>query len=211
MTTSPSKAPEIGLYSPPQIKGRLPTKEPRPRVAQTSSLDVLAFAESRALPRTAYMREDRIYAPPATLRDRLLSCIVRFRSWASQRTNLEMVLFVMDWLRKIEMLGAFASLVGVVIGTPALIVGFVQLIRTKKAAEAAADSAKEAVQRVSMVAAVASIEQVCSRSRDLLSLVRMSNHIASARAAFDLRGAIAKFSSHLLAAQLLGKLNGPII
>jgi hypothetical protein len=109
----------------------------------------------------------------------------------------------MDWLRKVEIAGAFASIVGVVIGIPALYVGFKQLLRTKRAAEAAGDSAKEAVQRVSMVAAVASIEQVCSRSRDLLSLVRMSNHIASARAAFELREAIAKFSKSSVAAQLL--------
>lgn len=109
----------------------------------------------------------------------------------------------MDWLREIEVVGAFASIVGVVVGIPAFIVGFVQLLRTKKAAEAAASSAREAVQRVSRVAAVATIEQVCSRSRDLLYLVRMRNHIASATAAFELREAIAKFSKSSVAAQLL--------
>jgi predicted RNA-binding Zn ribbon-like protein len=109
----------------------------------------------------------------------------------------------MDWLTKIEILGAFASIVGVVLGIPALTVGFVQLLRTKKAAEAAADSAKEAVQRVSRVAAVAAIEQVCSRSRDLLQLVRGRNHSASATAAFELREAIAKLCRSSVASQLL--------
>ncbi len=109
----------------------------------------------------------------------------------------------MDWLRKVEIVGAFASIVGVVLGVPALIFGLVQLLRTKKAAEAAADSAKEAVQRVSRVAAVATIEQVCSRSRDLLQLVRGRNHSASATAAFELREAISKLCRSSVASQLL--------
>ena len=109
----------------------------------------------------------------------------------------------MDWPIKIEIVGALASIVGVVLGIPALIVGFVQLQRTKKAAEAAAASAKEAVQRVTRVAVVASIEQVCSRSRDLLQLVRGRNHFASARAAFELQEAIAKLCRSSVASQLL--------
>jgi hypothetical protein len=109
----------------------------------------------------------------------------------------------MDWDKKVEIIGAFASIVGVVLGIPALIVGFVQLLRTKKAAEAAAESAKEAVQRVSRVAAVATIEQVCSRSRDLLQLVRKGDHTASAMAAFELQEAIAKFCRSSVATQIL--------
>ena len=109
----------------------------------------------------------------------------------------------MDWFKKIEIVGAVASIIGVVLGTPALIVAFIQLLRTKKAAEAAAEAAKEAVQRVSRVAAVATIEQVCSRSRDLLHLVRARNHTASATAAFELREAVAKFCLSSVAKQLL--------
>lgn len=109
----------------------------------------------------------------------------------------------MDWLCKVEIVGAFASIVGLVLGIPALVLGFVQLLRTRKAAEAAADSAKEAVQRVSRVAVVATIEQVCSRSRDLLHLLRERNLSASATAAFELREAIAKLCKSSVASQLL--------
>jgi hypothetical protein len=109
----------------------------------------------------------------------------------------------MDWLCKVEIVGAFASIVGLVLGIPALILGFVQLLRTKKAAEAAAKSAKEAVQRVSGVAVVATIEQVCSRSRDLLHLLRGRNLSASATAAFELQEATAKLCKSSVASQLL--------
>jgi hypothetical protein len=109
----------------------------------------------------------------------------------------------MEWLRNIEIAGALASIVGLVIGIPALIVGLVQLRRTKRAAEAAATSAGDAVRRLSNVAAVASIEHVCSRSRDLLHLMRTGNLAASATAAFELREALAKFCKSSIATELL--------
>ncbi len=90
--------------------------------------------------------------------------------------------------------GALASIAGVVFGFPALVIALVQLRRTKKAAEAAAASSKETLQRVSTVVAVASVEQICSRVRDLVHLIRARDHIGSATAAFELRDALARFS-----------------
>jgi hypothetical protein len=43
----------------------------------------------------------------------------------------------MEWLRNIEFAGALASIVGLLIGIPGLVIAFVQLHRTEKAAEAA--------------------------------------------------------------------------
>lgn len=109
----------------------------------------------------------------------------------------------MDWLCKVEIAGAFASIVGLALGILALYFGFKQLLRTRKAAEAAANSAKETVQRVSGVAAVATIEQVCSRSRELLYRMQGRSLSASATAALELQEAIAKLCKSFVASQLL--------
>jgi len=79
----------------------------------------------------------------------------------------------------------------------------VQLWRTKKAAVAAASSAADTVRRLSSVVAVSSIEQICSRSRDLIHLIRAKNLTSSATAAFELREALAKFCKSQVALQLL--------
>jgi hypothetical protein len=109
----------------------------------------------------------------------------------------------MEWYRDIEFVGALASIVGVLIGVPALVIAFLQLRRTERAAEAAAASAKDAVRRLSSIVAVASLERTCSRSRDLLHLMRARNLTASATAAFELREALAKFIKSSIAMQLL--------
>jgi hypothetical protein len=109
----------------------------------------------------------------------------------------------MEWfVANIDFMGALASIVGIVFGLPSLIVAFVQLHRTKRAAEAAAASAQEALQRIGSVVAVASIEQICSRSRDLLHLIRARDLTGSATAAFELRDALAKFCKSKAAVQL---------
>jgi predicted RNA-binding Zn ribbon-like protein len=81
----------------------------------------------------------------------------------------------------------------------------VQLWRTKKAAEAAAASSADTVRRLSGVVAVSSLEQICSRSRDLMHLIRARNLTSSATAAFELREAIAKFCKSRAAKQLLNE------
>jgi hypothetical protein len=109
----------------------------------------------------------------------------------------------MDWLTaNLDVVGAIASVVGTAIGLPALLAALVQLVRTKRAAEAAAAAAREAVGRIGSVLAVASLEQICSRSRDLLHLTRARDLSGSATAAFELREALAKFSQSKVAAQL---------
>jgi hypothetical protein len=101
---------------------------------------------------------------------------------------------MLRWLvTNIDVIGGVASVGGVVLGLPALVIAMVQLRRTKRAADAAAASSREALQRLSTVVAVASIEQICSRSRDLLHLTRARNLSGSATAAFELRDALAKF------------------
>lgn len=107
------------------------------------------------------------------------------------------------WLMThIDIVGGLASIIGTVVGLPALVIALVQLRRTKKAAEAAAISGSEALRRLGGVVAVASIEQICSRSRDLLHLIRARNLSGSATAAFELRDALAKFSKSHAAMQL---------
>jgi hypothetical protein len=101
-----------------------------------------------------------------------------------------------------DLIGAIASIWGTAVGLPALVITLVQLTRTKRAAEAAADAARHAVYRVGGVLAVASLEQICSRSRDLLHLTRARDLSGSATAAFELREAIAKFSQSQAAGQL---------
>ncbi len=102
----------------------------------------------------------------------------------------------------LEETGAIASVVGALIGIPALLIALMQLWRTKRAAEAAAASAAEAVRRLSGVIAVASLEQICSRSRDLMHLMRAKNFTASATVAFELRESLARFCKSRAAAQL---------
>lgn len=111
----------------------------------------------------------------------------------------------MEWLKTIEVVGGIASIAGVLFGLPALVIAMVQLWRTKKAAEAAASSAADTARRLSGIVAVASIEQICSRSRDLLHLIRAKNLTSSATAAFELREALAKFCKSQGALQLLNE------
>lgn len=110
---------------------------------------------------------------------------------------------MLKWLiANIEVVGGLASIAGTVLGLPALVIAMIQLRRTKRAAEAAAASSREALQRLASVVAVASIEQICSRSRDLLHLTRARDLSGSATAAFELRDALAKFSKSQAATRL---------
>ena len=109
----------------------------------------------------------------------------------------------MEWYTDIGFLGGLASILGVGIGIPSLLLAKKQLQRTENAAEAAAASAKDAVDKISNVVAVASIEKICSRSRDLVHLMRARNLIASATAAFELREALARFIRTSIATQLM--------
>lgn len=102
----------------------------------------------------------------------------------------------------LDAIGAVASVLGTALGLPALLVALVQLVRTKRAAEAAAEAARQAVGRIGGVLAVASLEQICSRSRDLLHLTRARDLSRSATAAFELREALAKFSKSKAAVEL---------
>ena len=110
---------------------------------------------------------------------------------------------MVDWIvANREAIGIIASVLGTVLGLPALVLTLIQLARTKKAAEAAAQSAHQAVQRIGGVLAVASLEQICSRSRDVLHLTRARDLSGSATAALELRQALAKFSQSKAAAEL---------
>jgi hypothetical protein len=97
-----------------------------------------------------------------------------------------------------------ASIVGFIIGLPALVIALIQLHRTKRAAEAAAAAAREAFQRVATVVAVASLEQICGRCRDVLQLIREGDYKGSARTAFELHEALAKFSNSKAAISIQG-------
>jgi len=108
-----------------------------------------------------------------------------------------------EWLiANFSFLGNLASILGIILGVPSVVIALVQLHRTKRAAVAAGESAKEAVQRISNVVAVSSIEQICSRSRDLQHLIRGRDLTASATAAFELREALSKFCRSNAALQL---------
>jgi len=108
-------------------------------------------------------------------------------------------------MANLETIAGFASIVGTLLGLPALVIALIQLSKTKKAAEAAEVAAKNALQRISNIVSVASIEQLCSRSRDLVHLMRARNLSGSATAAFELREALAKFSKSKAGIQLLNE------
>lgn len=85
------------------------------------------------------------------------------------------------------------NIIGLVVSIAGFSVALWQLVRTRRAAEAARDAAAEALRTVNHVQAVASIQDICGRSRDLLHLTRARNLIAAATAAFELRDLIARF------------------
>jgi hypothetical protein len=88
-----------------------------------------------------------------------------------------------------------ASIAGFIIGIPAFFFAYVQLRRTRKAAEAATKAMNETLQRVSTVVAVASLEQICGRSRELLRLMQDRKYTSSAMAVVELQEALSKFST----------------
>src|SRR5262245_51794651 len=109
----------------------------------------------------------------------------------------------MTWvLAHLDLVGAVASVIGTTVGLPALAVALIQLMRTKRAALAAAEAARQAESRIGTVLAVASLEQICSRSRELVHMTRARHLGAAASAAFELREALAKFSQAKVAASL---------
>jgi hypothetical protein len=96
----------------------------------------------------------------------------------------------------------YASIIGLLISLPAFILVLVQLHRTKKSADASAESSREAFMRVAILVAVVSIERICSRSRDVLILIKGQNYKGAAIAVLELRDAIAKLSSSKAGLQL---------
>jgi hypothetical protein len=94
----------------------------------------------------------------------------------------------MQWLiANFNTISGFASIIGSLLGLPALLIALIQISKAETAA-------KNALQRISSVVSVAAIEQLCSRSRDLVHLMRARNLVGSATAAFELREALSKFS-----------------
>jgi hypothetical protein len=102
----------------------------------------------------------------------------------------------------LNVVAAIASIIGTVVGLPSLVIGLVQLNRTKRAAEAASAAAQDALFRISGVMAVASLEQICSRSRELLRVARNRNLSSTATAAFELLEVVSKFSKTRMASSL---------
>jgi hypothetical protein len=116
--------------------------------------------------------------------------------------NLTLTTLVNWFIANLDVINGAASVVGIVLGIPGFAIGLYQLIRTKRAAEAAAESARQTAGRIANVLAVTSLEQICSRSRELLQTTRARNSGAAAIAAFELREALAKFSRAGVAANL---------
>jgi hypothetical protein len=91
-----------------------------------------------------------------------------------------------------------SSLLGLLGFIPVLI----QLFRTKKSADAAKESARKTLEHVANVVAVVSIEQICSRSREISHLTRARNYKAAAMATLDLRETVAKFKESKVGMEL---------
>jgi hypothetical protein len=102
----------------------------------------------------------------------------------------------------LNVVGAIASIIGTLVGLPALAIALVQLHRTKRAAEAAEEAAQDALSRISGVVAVTSLEQICSRSRELLRLARDRNLRSTATAAFELLEVVSKISRSRIASSI---------
>ncbi len=79
-----------------------------------------------------------------------------------------------------------------------------QIVKTRRAAEAALDASNETARSMRHIHSVASIHEICGRSRDLLHLTRARNLTSAATAAFELRDLVARLyateSGRLLAA-----------
>jgi hypothetical protein len=74
----------------------------------------------------------------------------------------------MKWLfANFDYIVAMTSIIETILGLPTLLVALM-LRRTIKSDVAASNASKDTLARVSNVVAVVSIEQICSRSRDLL-------------------------------------------
>jgi len=93
-----------------------------------------------------------------------------------------------DWLTLAGGIAAILTVVGVALS-------YARIKQAKKSADEAEKAAKKAILRVEQFTGVATLEQLCSRSRDLLQICRSSNLKAAAMAAFELRESVAKFSS----------------
>lgn len=106
---------------------------------------------------------------------------------------------MIDWNKVYDLLKDADPVVGA-LGLLLSIVGFgiafYQLVKTRKAAVAAQIAATSAEQKLRSALASANLLDTCSRSRDLLHLLRASNLAAAANAAFELREAVARLMGH---------------
>ncbi len=87
----------------------------------------------------------------------------------------------------------FVGLAGLVISISGFAVALWQLQRTQRVAQTAANAAERARERIAAVSAVTTLEQVISRSRHVVSLIRARDLRGAASGAFDLRESIARF------------------
>lgn len=92
-----------------------------------------------------------------------------------------------DWIGISGIVGTAATLLG-------LWLTFRESRKARSAAQAAADAAHAAGRRMAGVFAVVSLEQLNSQLRDLMHLLRGRNLRSSAKAAFELREAVAKLN-----------------
>lgn len=82
---------------------------------------------------------------------------------------------------------------GLVVSVAGFGISIWQLYRTRKAAEAAMVAARDAVQSLKLTRSIATIQEICGRSRNLLSLARDRNLASAAIAAFELRDSVVQF------------------
>jgi hypothetical protein len=110
-----------------------------------------------------------------------------------------------DWGKVYEILKYVDPILGA-IGFALSIIGFgiaiVQLAKTRKDAVPAQIAAKSADQKLRGALASANLSETCSRSRDLLHLLRAGNLAAAANAAFELREAVARLMAQEVCASL---------
>jgi hypothetical protein len=85
------------------------------------------------------------------------------------------------------------DIIGLALGVSGLGIAIWQLHRTRTAAEAARDAAMQTVSSVRRLEAATKMHEVCSRSRELLRVLRSRSLAPAAQAAFELRDAVARY------------------
>jgi hypothetical protein len=83
--------------------------------------------------------------------------------------------------------------IGLLLGVLGLLFTLVQLYKTRSAAEAARDAALLAVTSIRKLEAATKMQEICARSRELLTFLHGRSLASSAHAAFELRDAMARY------------------